>query len=162
MRGPFRRARDGRFKVVLGERERSVLATLPDQVRGVLADPGDAALARLFPSAVPDDLIADAEFTMRTQAELTDARLDDLATLERTMRADRLTEDELLAWMRCLNDVRLILGVRLGIEDDDEGGGPRLEPDDPRAPIAELYRFLTWLVGSAAEELPTTIPDDPR
>jgi hypothetical protein len=153
VRGPFRRTRDGRYKVVLAEPERAALATLPDQLRGVLSDPGDAALARLFPAAVPDDLIADAEFTMRTQGDLTSGRLDDLATFERTIRAERLTEDELLAWTRALNDTRLVLGVRLEI-DDDAGPGP-LEPDDPRASLVELYRFLSWLVESAVTELPT-------
>ncbi|MEX0755137.1 MAG: DUF2017 family protein [Actinomycetota bacterium] len=151
MRGPFRRTRDGKYKVVLGERERTSLATLPDQLRGILSDPGDAALARLFPSAVPDDLIADAEFTMRTQGDLTDARLADIDTFERTIASERLTEDELAAWMRVLNDVRLVLGVRLEISEDDE---LPIDEDDPRGPSLELYRFLTWLVGAAVEELP--------
>ncbi|MEX2275701.1 MAG: DUF2017 family protein [Actinomycetota bacterium] len=151
MRGPFKRARDGRYKVMLGAAEREVLATLPDQLRGVLADPGDKALARLFPAAITDDPVGDAEFTMRTQGDLTDGRLAGIETFERTMTADKLTEDELLAWLRTLNDLRLVLGVRLDITEDTNFS---VGAEDPRLPGYELYRFLTWLVDSAVEALP--------
>ena len=148
---PFRSRDGGRFEVLLTEPERDLLASLPDQLRGVLSDPGDAALARLFPAAVPDDLLADAEFTMRTQAGLTDGRLDDLDTLERTVRAAELGEDDPLAWVRSLNDARLVLGVRLEV--DDDAGPVRVARDDPRAPLVELFWFLDWIIESAVGEL---------
>ena len=151
MRGPFRRGRDGTYKVVLGNTEREILATLPDQLRGVLADPGDAALVRLFPSAITDDPVGDAEFTMRTQGDLTDDRLASIDTLEETVRADKLTEDQLLAWLRTLNDLRLVLGVRLDITEDTDFS---VAADDPRLPGYELYQFLTWLVDAAVGALP--------
>ena len=151
MRGPFRRGRDGTYKVVLGNAEREILATLPDQLRGVLADPGDAALVRLFPSRSPTIRSATRSSRCARKAISTDDRLASIDTLEETVRADKLTEEQLLAWLRTLNDLRLVLGVRLDITEDTDFS---VAADDPRLPGYELYQFLTWLVDAAVGALP--------
>jgi hypothetical protein len=54
----------------------------------------------------------------------------------------QLTEEEALAWLGVLNDVRLTLGVRLEISDDLDGD---VDPADPRAPGLRLLYYLGWL-----------------
>ena len=65
-------------------------------------------------------------------------------------RAGLLTGDEILAWMRVANDVRLVLGVRLDITEGYRTPGP----DDPEAPMYALYDLLTWLVATIVETVP--------
>ena len=73
--------------------------------------------------------------------------------MERTARADELTEDELLAWLRSLNAVRLVLGTRLGVTEDSPG---RFRGDD-EARSLRLYGYLTWLEAAAVEALSTDL-----
>ncbi len=71
--------------------------------------------------------------------------------MERTMHAQRVTEDELLAWVSAINDLRLILGTRLDVTQDMDLSG--VESGDPRTPMFELYAYLTLLEGDAVTAL---------
>ena len=60
-----------------------------------------------------------------------------------SVQAATLDEDELAAWMRSINDVRLVLGTVLdvGEEEPDE-----LEVDEQELPTRQAYEFLTELL----------------
>jgi hypothetical protein len=61
-----------------------------------------------------------------------------------------ITEDEAGAWLGALNDLRLALGVRLGITEDFEGD---IDPSDPRAPALHILSYLGWLEENLVEAL---------
>ena len=44
--------------------------------------------------------------------------------------------------MRALNDLRLVLGTRLDVQEDTFL--EELPPDDPRAPALAVYGYLSW------------------
>jgi Domain of unknown function (DUF2017) len=121
-----------------------VLRTLPAALERLLdEEPNDPDLRRLFPPAYADDPEADAEFRRLMAGELLDGRLAALRAFAGTLDAHVLSEEDLEAWLRALNDLRLFLGTRLGVEEED-----LLEPLDPRRPDAEeraLYAYLSWL-----------------
>jgi hypothetical protein len=124
-------------------------------MREVVAD-GDAAdpaVARLFPPAYGDERDADRETEFRLLAgdELRSSHLAALTTLEESADAERLDEAQLLAWMRALNDVRLVLGTRLGVT--EEGDERPTDGSDPRAAAFAVYDFLTWLQGEIVEAM---------
>ena len=128
----------------------SLRAILVDRATSI--EPGeDEAVDRLFPEAYPDDDERQAEFRLLAHDQLLESHLGALAVLEETVDADRLDEEQLLAWMRALNHVRLVLGVRLEVtEDRDEW--PR-SPRDPRAAAFAVYDYLTYLQGEIIEVL---------
>ena len=139
----FRRTRQGAFEVRLGPVERDILRSLPPQLRDVLVGEEDPALERLFPSAYPDDPGREGEYRRLVHDQLLAARLDAIDTLESTVDADRLDEEQLLTWMRVVNDLRLLLGTRLEVTEDPSER--ELPPTDPRRPAFELYGWLSWL-----------------
>jgi hypothetical protein len=148
---PLRRRRGG-YDLRIGSAEREVIRDLAEQVRDMIAneDPtSDDAMARLFPAAVPDDPLQSLDFEMTSGAGLRSSKSAAAETVVRTADATRLTEDEALAWLTTLNDIRLVIGVRLGVteesDDEDFQGEDRQRWD--------LYRFLTWLVASIVEVL---------
>jgi hypothetical protein len=144
--GPFRREGDG-YAVDLGDGTRRLLVELCRQSRLLLEheDPSsDPALDRLFPPAYPDDPLADLEFETTLGDAPKRARLAAIETVERTAHADHLTEDELLAWIAVVNDLRLILGTRLEVTEDPDDEGPAL--DDPSREAYEVYVFLGILL----------------
>jgi hypothetical protein len=150
-RGPFTSVGDGRYRVRLSAEERDVLRGLPDQLRRLLAE-DDPGLVRLFPPAYLDDAERDAEYHKYMREELVTRRLESLATVEATVDADRLTQDELTAWMKVLNDIRLVLGTSLDVHEDDDPG-QQLDADDPQAPLRGLYWFLSYLLESTIDAL---------
>jgi hypothetical protein len=152
--GPVRRSRrGGGFDIRISGREREVLATLPETLRAVLSsgDAGDPVARRLFPSAYLEDEAASREFDEVVRDDLLDRRLAAIATFERTVRADHVTEEELIDWLAALNDVRLVLGVRLAVT--EESTSADFAGDDETETAYELYRYLSYLEEHVVEAL---------
>ena len=152
-KGPVERTRRG-YELDLERGEREVLRGLPAQLRELLEEESpssDPAMARLYPPAYPDDPLRNLEFEMVAGDELTKQRLAAIDTMERTVDARRLSEDELLAWVGVMNDLRLVLGTRLEItEETREADFPA---DDPRHSAFALYGYLTYLVDESVGAL---------
>jgi hypothetical protein len=152
--GPVRRSRrGGGFDIRISGREREVLATLPETLRAVLSsgDAGDPVARRLFPSAYLDDEAASREFDEVVRDDLLERRLAAIATFERTVHADHVTEEELIDWLAALNDVRLVLGVRLAVT--EESTSADFAGDDETETGFELYRYLSYLEEHVVEAL---------
>lgn len=143
-----KRTRRGDFLLKIPPSERRILSALPDQLREVLVhgDPNDPALRRLFPPATLDDRETNAEFERLMRDELLAERLAALDTMERTLEVDRLTEDELVAWLSAINDLRLVLGVRLAVTEETTAADfAELPDDDPKVQAYAAYSYLTFL-----------------
>jgi hypothetical protein len=73
--------------------------------------------------------------------------------MERTIDALRVSEEEILAWLSALNDLRLVLGTKLGATEDTDPED--IAEDDPLAPSYALYHYLGWLEEQVVEALNT-------
>jgi hypothetical protein len=49
------------------------------------------------------------------------------------------------SWLGFLNDVRLALGSRMGIDDDFHDEAANLDEDDPLLAMLDVYDWLTYL-----------------
>ena len=116
---------------------------------GPPAPPEDPVLARLLPDAYGDDPEAAGEFRRYTEHDLRSGKVAAAQTVLATLPAEggrvRLSAGDAEAWLRSLNDVRLALGVVLGITEDYEREFAELDPDDPREAYLHVYDFLTFL-----------------
>ena len=139
--------------------EDAELAALEAMVQGPGADtpPEDPVLARLLPDAYRDDPEAAGEFRRYTELSLRDGKVAAARTVLGTLPARggrvRLSQPDAEAWLRALNDVRLALGVRLGVTDDFEEVGNGINPADPRAAYVWVYHWLAYLQESLVEAL---------
>jgi len=147
--------RDGTFRLRLPTDERDVLAALPGQLREAL-DAGEPTLYRLFPPAYADDDDANAGYARLVGSSLLDGKLRALEHLERTARAETLSENDLGAWLGGLESLRLALGTQLEVT--EESYGP-LDPTDPDAPRLALYHWLSWLQEEVVQALATRLPE---
>jgi hypothetical protein len=140
-----KRLRRGGFQLRLPVQERDVLATLPEMLRSLLSEggAGDPAMERLFPRAFLDDEAAAAEFDAVVRDDLLQQRLEAVDTMERTLRSERLSEDELVAWLAAVNDLRLVLGVRLAVTEESSPSDFEGDPEAERA--FGLYAYLSYL-----------------
>jgi Domain of unknown function (DUF2017) len=142
---PFRRRR-GRFVVGLGAGERELLSELCRQTRELLEaeDPSsDPSVARLFPAAYRDDPLRSLEFETNLGQAPKNGKLAAIETLERTLGARELSEEEFFQWMGAVNDFRLLLGTR--IEITEEATDRDYPEEHPNHDAFQVYVYLTWL-----------------
>jgi hypothetical protein len=126
---------------------------------GPTHEPEDPVLARLFPTAYPEDEEAAAEFRRYTESDLRNGKAAGAAAVIDTLEeaglpaepADGLFIDvELdpptaITWMRSFTDMRLAIATRLGIEEGDEEFWYSLPDDDPRAQVHDIYDWVGYL-----------------
>ncbi len=152
MRGrPVKRTRSGHYEIRLSAEERSLRRGRGPRTREVFTDDDDPVGQRLFPVAYPDDDDRQTEYRLLAHGELLESHLAALSVMEETVDAERLDEEALSAWMRALNEVRLVLGTRLEIS--EEGDERPQRADDPEAQAFAVYDYLTWLQGEIIEAL---------
>ena len=75
-----------------------------------------------------------------------EGKLGALQRIESTAGVERLGADDAAAWLTGLNDLRLVLGTRLGVTEETYA-------DEPRHPGLAVYGWLTWLQGELVEAL---------
>jgi hypothetical protein len=152
MRPPIRRLSEAEYGLTLGRRERAVLRTLPGALERLLEEEPEAPeLRRLFPPAYAEDEGAEDEYRRLVRDELVQGRRAALRAFAESLERDRLTADELDAWLRALNDLRLFLGTRLDVS--EEQLAEAIDPRDPRAEELALYLYLSWLQEHVVEAL---------
>jgi len=158
----FVRTRAGDYKLRLSEDERALLRSLPDQLQTLLEAGGPDSgvegigMVRLFPPAYLEDRDRDEEFHRLMREELVNRRLEALGVLRDTIGGDRLTEEQLGAWMRVLNDVRLVLGTLLDVSEDRDPLD--VDPEAPDVPQRVAYVVLSELVADAVDALSGALP----
>jgi hypothetical protein len=160
MVGPIRRIkrhRRGTWDLRLPDEERHVLRALLPQLREMLAG-DDPALRRLFPTAYPDDVEADAFYHQVTRDDLVAQRLARLDAFGDVLDATEVTTEQLESAMGALNDVRLVLGTRLDVSEGDDPAS--LDADDPEAPLHAVYSYLGWILEMVVEALSSIVPEE--
>jgi hypothetical protein len=119
--------------------------------------PEDPVLARLLPDGYRDDPNAAKEFRKYTESSLRSAKQqaaqEMLDTLPEAGGKIQLTHDQAHAWLKALNDVRLALGVRLGVTEEFEEQWGRLRADDPQWAAYEVYAWLGAVQESLVQAL---------
>ena len=135
---------------------------------GPTSEPEDPVLARLFPTAYPDDEEASSEFRRFTEGTLRDgkaaAAITIIDTLEEAGLPPELTEEGLMidveldqptaeVWLRSFTDLRLALATRLEVEEGDEAYWHALPDDDPRAQAHDIYDWVGYLQESLVHAL---------
>jgi hypothetical protein len=149
--------RHGRLRLRLEPAEVQLLSMLFDELEAVLADaldPDDAVLNRLYPPAYRDDAEADVEYRSLTESSLRTERSERIgacrAELARSGDVDLAEADAGRRWIQVLNDLRLALGTRIGITEDDD---PDLDPTDRDAQPRVIYYWLTGVQDSVVQAL---------
>jgi hypothetical protein len=152
----FRRLRRGVYQLRLPEEERSILRGLCEEVRTALAA-DDPVAGRLFPPGHAEDPITSHEFQSMVHDDLMASHLSALDTMEETIEASRLNDEQAAAWLAALNQIRLVLGTRLDVTEELYETG--LAPDDPRAGGMAVYHYLGLLQEQVVEAVAAGLGD---
>jgi hypothetical protein len=169
----FKSGLGGKLTLKLDDAEHGVLSQLFEQMVELLDEPEnesgadplaqllnmtgsthiseDPALARLFPDGYSDDEHASADFRRFTEQDLRAQKLAALATVQNTLGTwtgkSSISAEQAQAWLKALNDLRLVLGTRLEITVEVDAD---FEADEPGI---HLYNYLTYLQGTLIDSL---------
>jgi hypothetical protein len=150
--------RRGAFIVAkFARQEAQVLRQCVAEMSALLGDEpdrDDPAVERLFPDVYPEDPAEAAEFRRLTEPDLKNAKLDQARSVLDQLIPNggevRLDEDTADVWLRALTDVRLVLGTRLGVEDETDiqaelDAAVGKNPTSPRVGQLSVYAYLSFL-----------------
>jgi len=134
---------------------------------GPLPHPDDPVVARLLPDAYLDDAADASDFRRYTEPGLRDRKAANAAAVIASLAeagtdlaggldapgsvGDSAGVDVELdaagvdVWLRCLTDVRLALGTRLEVDEDDEVRWELLGDDDPAKAMHDVYDWLGFV-----------------
>ena len=152
--GPLQRTSDG-VLITLSAPEAELVGRLLGELRQLLlAGADDEVLRRLFPPAYlqAEHQEAEAEFQRLMRDELVAARLDSIERVNRALTTGEVLDDDgVMAFVRALNQVRLVLGTALDVSEDDDLA--ELSDDDPMAGEYHLYHYLSWMLEASLDAL---------
>ena len=149
----FEPAGDDGFSINLTSEARQWLVAMADQLETLLtADTDDTR--RLFPTAYPDDAELDAGYQILAREQLIDDRREAIELLRNSADAETVTGDQLTAWMGIINDLRLVLGTRLDVSEDDA----EIDFDDPNVDAYIAYHELGLLLSDVVDALTSALP----
>jgi len=143
----FEPTSDGELAVELGEHVRELLGSLAQQLRELLMIDESEDLARLYPTAYPDDPDQDAFFQQMVHDQLLMSRLEGIDTVERTLKSELITSDEADAWMGTINQLRLVIGTRLDVSENEAP----IDADDPQRDHRVIYQALSHILEDLTE-----------
>ena len=158
-RRPVAFARSGGLvEVRLGDEERDLVANLAEQFRSLLSEDAGPDQRRLYPTAYLDDPERDADYAALVHDDLVTARLAAIDSVLATTGNQSIEAGELVSWMDMFSGLRLLVGTRLDVCEDDV-----FDPEDADAPSRALLAWLGYLleeaVGVAGEFLPVDRSD---
>jgi hypothetical protein len=146
-------ARHGRVRLRLEQAEVTLLESLFAELTTMLSqedESADPVVQRLFPAGYADDADAEADFRSLTHQALRSERMDRIelcaGEIARSRDVDLSDPDTGERWIKALNDLRLALGTRLGVTEDDYAVRP---DDEPRL----IYHWLTAVQDSVVTAL---------
>lgn len=140
--------RAGVYRIEMDEASRRNLRSLMEQFLAVLADPGSPVLHRLFPPAysAPGDVALQDEYRRLMQEDLVERRRAECQAVMESAESSQLSEEQLLAWSRAINSIRLALGTYLDVSEDDPLRAPQNNEE-------WAYQWLSLLLEEAIEAM---------
>jgi len=141
----------GDFDVEIFDWQQQMLTNLIEPLRDLLVEGSSPVLRRLYPTAYPADADANAAFDDLVHDQLLEQKLAALDTVEESMAATELNEPQLMQWLNAINSIRLVLGTRLDISEEDNPLD--IAEDDPDRPLWLSYELLTQMLGIIVDAL---------
>ncbi|MCT1368240.1 MULTISPECIES: DUF2017 domain-containing protein [Kocuria] len=121
--------------------------------------PEDPALRRLLPQASDDDEAA-TEFRRYTERGVRESKIAHLRMAAMDCEAPKLVlnPEHAMAFASALNDVRLVVATRLGIESEEDAQRVAEYTDwsqarDVESYMSLVYQFVSWLQDSLVEAM---------
>lgn len=136
-------------RVRLAPPERAFLADVLPLLAGIGRPGDDPAATRLNVPVYLDDPESNAEWWRLMGSDLVESRRQDRAIFERVVRSEGdvlLSAEDADAFLRVVNEARLALAARMGLDTEDDH---HHLPDEQR----QVLDYLGWILEELTDEL---------
>lgn len=133
-----------RYEVRWQDWEKVFLGNVIPQLRDMLMDGNSDLLRRLYPTAYVEDPEANDKYADLVHDQLLASRLAALETLEEALDKTEATGADLIAWMQSFNNLRLVIGTRLDVSEDQDHS--EIGPDHPDKNLWDIYDVLNMFL----------------
>ena len=131
---------NGSYKIELTDWQIQLFRNLVGEVNGIISDGNNPLGNLLFPIAYRNDRDANSEFNLLIKDDLQESHLSALKILEEIPEVGEVSEETLIKVMQAINILRLVLGSRLEITDEDVS--IEIAEDDPDRSLWLMYHLL--------------------
>jgi hypothetical protein len=171
---------DGAILLRMTDSERAILRALVDDLHTIVGDetpapgltdadgtpdgessespgPVDPVLDRLYPDVRPEDAAWSAAFRDLVRGDLDEGRRRNIAVVRASLEARTVDDRQAEAWLHVLNDVRLVMGTRLEVTEEDEQ--TPFDPEDTDAAARIVYAYAGLLEEQFVDVLAEALPE---
>ena len=134
--------KNGTFKVETPDWQIQIFRGLAKELKTVLSGGNSPLTTRLFPVAYQSDEAANEEYIKLTHEDLLQSHLTSLKLIEDISTDKEASEDTLIKIMQGINILRLVVGTRLKIDDEEPENSPQANKDHPDHNLWLIFHLL--------------------
>ena len=134
--------KNGAFKVETPDWQIQILRGLAQELTTVISDGNSSLTTRLFPVAYQSDKAANEEYKQLTHEELLQSHLAALELIEEISTNKEVSEHTLIKLMQGINILRLVLGTRLKIDDENSESSSEISESHPDHNLWLIFHLL--------------------
>ena len=145
--------KNGTFKVETPDWQIQIFRELAQELETVLSDRNSYLITRLFPVAYQSDTAANAEYEQLTHEELLQSHLASLKLIEEISNNAEVSESTLIEIMQGINILRLILGTRLKIDDENSESSSEISESHPDHNLWLVFHLLGQTLSTIVDSI---------
>ena len=145
--------KNGTFKVETPDWQIQIFRELAQELETVLSDRNSYLITRLFPVAYQSDTAANAEYEQLTHEELLQSHLASLKLIKEISNNAEVSEGTLIEIMQGINILRLVLGTRLKIDDENSESSTVISEDHPDHNLWLVFHLLGQTLSTIVDSI---------
>ena len=145
--------KNGAFKVETPDWQLQIFRQLSQELKIVLSERNSYLTTRLFPVAYKGDKTANAEYEQLTHEELLQSHLASLKLIEEITNNAELSETTLIEIMQGINILRLVLGTRLKIDDENSESSSEISESHPDHNLWLVFHLLGQTLSTIVDSI---------
>jgi len=145
--------KNGAFKVETPDWQIQIFRQLSQELKTVLSERNNYLTTRLFPVAYQSDKAANAEYEQLTHEELLQSHLASLKLIEEISNNAEVSESILIEIMQGINILRLVLGTRLKIDDENAESLSEISESHPDHNLWLVFHLLGQTLSTIVDSI---------
>ena len=143
----------GSFKIDIPDWQIQIFHNLAEELQAIISNGNNHLTSRLFPVAYQSDKAANAEYEQLTHEELLQSHLASLKLIEEISNNAEVSESTLIEIMQGINILRLVLGTRLKIDDENAESLSEISESHPDHNLWLVFHLLGQTLSTIVDSI---------
>ena len=143
----------GSFKIDIPDWQIQIFHNLAEELQAIISNGNNHLTSRLFPVAYQSDRAANAEYEQLTHEELLQSHLASIKLIEEISNNAEVSESTLIEIMQGINILRLVLGTRLKIDDENSESSSEISESHPDHNLRLVFHLLGQTLSTIVDSI---------